>query len=278
MHTAILKNIDGYSVVHGFSSPAVDPEATKAAVKLVVQGSSECNQVKSRIAVLAGKIKMIRVSMAKLNGEGHKVKRSESPNKDKLMKRLEAKYFAQEEKLEELTKELIRENQNLKPIINQILAQNIQYFEAAGSDTPITDEKYEELSRKLASLKEGEKLDIDGTVLIDKRNTVWAKKTNNIWSNGIIEKLNEDLPSGSKLRSSLTEEETAEISAQRDSDRIKMLSQSEKDKELEGQKEAIKNKAAIMKSRFEIEDDPSALSKAKAWLSREKTALEAKYQ
>jgi hypothetical protein len=277
MRTAIIRKIDDHIVILNFDVLARDPEATKTAVKFAADGNDTIKNLRDRIKVAIDKIHLIRVAMSDLHKEAFKVKMSNLPDKDLILKRLETKFIAKAEKVDELKQVIIDHNKQMRVIIDKLVISNTVYCEPSGKEISLTEEDYQELHAKFSSLKSDEKLAATGEIIIDKRHIEWTKKVNGIWTKGIISKLGEDLPTDSKLVTELTNEEQEEVRKQLETKRIANMTDSEKAEELGGMTESLLNQAAIMKSRLELKEDSAALSKAKAWLQSERTKLEAKY-
>ncbi len=144
-------------------------------------------------------------------------------------------------------------------------------------ETHISDYTASQIISHLQTLSDRELLKDDLTIMRDLRGKTLYKKSNNHWNHRVIEVLNDDILPDEKLEEELTETEILEIRAQYEIDRIKTLSEEEKEKEKNEAKETVAMECAILKSKLEILDDPDALAKAQASYNDKILEIELKY-
>lgn len=269
MKTALTREINGKTIIIGFSDPVIDPVETEKKILAlkVLDESDESRKLKAKIKEIGERQRMGLQAMkesAQLQYAGHK------PQSDAKKKEGQAQYTKAEILMAE-NKPLIQDFKNKK---NQLVKENAVYFQPKQSEVFIEDAQYEKFMKK--EIGEFGKLTLAGKVIPDYSGHFIYQKIENRW---IILTLilGDKFPSGAILERDLTEEQKIEISEQAENDRIAELSGPEKEAEKQSMIAGIANQAAAMRSALEIQGDPDALIKSQDWYSEQLALIEEKY-
>lgn len=286
MKTILIENIDGYDVIKGFGNLTIDQVSTRQKTKEKMRDTQEFKTIESNYTRIKEKREQIQ-ACSKIQKEViFKVEsRYREKNKiaigvkiDDTFLKLEqtelekAKINEQGERIKGFLNDLNDMNTNLQKYIgdyqkkeNEIYLADPVYFEPRIGEEVIDDETFKILSVKFdQAVKDGNKIDKTGQLIIDKRGTQYLKE-GKICK---VEKLGEDVDG--PLLPELTAEEL-------ETERYKYMSLEEIDTEKQGIINSIAAQAAGMRSQLEIQGDSQALEKAQMWYNSEVEKVELKY-
>jgi len=269
MKTALTKEINGKTIIIGFSDPVIDPVETEKKILAlkVLDESDETRKLKAKIKEIGDRQRMGMQAMkehARLKYVGQAAQ-SET-------KRIEAiGHYNKVDVLMAENKPLIESFKNKK---KELVRENAVYFQPKPSEVFIEDEQHETLTQ--IEIGEFAKLCIDGNVIPDYSEQTIYQKVKDRW---IIVNLDfgESFPIGAILNRDLTDEQKVEISTQTESDRIIELSAIDKETEKNAAIDNAAIQAARMRSVLEIQSDRDALTKAQEWYNEQLLIIEEKY-
>lgn len=276
MKTAIFEEIEGHKIIRGFSRLSIDPESTKKAAKAIANEDNLAKNIRQSIAKTNLEIKSLRKEMGKLLTDGRKIKNSQLPDKDKQLKKIEARFLVKEEEVNIKREQLKDHYRDLKARTDEILNQSTIYFETTAKEIRLNENQYINLITKMKSKKGAELLTADGEIITDKRGVIFWQKKGNTWTEKTINKLGEDIPEDGKVELNAIEQK--EINDQQNKNRISKLTTEQKAAEKNRHMDILLNQAAIMKAKLELQDDSDALAKAKQWLKDKEDEVKAMYK
>ncbi|HUX59721.1 MAG TPA: hypothetical protein VMV32_00300, partial [Ignavibacteriaceae bacterium] len=174
MKTALTKEINGKTIIIGFSDPVIDPVETekKILVLKVLDESDETRKLKAKIKEIGDRQRMGVQAMkehARLKFAGQfpqsEVKRKEGQS-----------HFSKVEVLMAENKPLIESFKNKK---KELVKENAIYFQPKPGEVFIEDEQHETLTQ--IEIGEFAKLCIDGTVIPDYSEQTIYQKIKDRW-------------------------------------------------------------------------------------------------
>lgn len=269
MKTALTREINGKTIIIGFSDPVIDPVETEKKILAlkILDESDESRKLKAKIKEIGERQRMGIQSMkehARLKFAGQfpqsEAKRKEGQDHYDKVKVLMAE-----------NKPLIENFKNKK---NQLVKEQAVYFTPKNGEVFIEQEQYEKFMKK--EIGEFGKLTLAGKVIPDYSGHFIYQKIDSRW-NILQLNLGDKFPEGAILERDLTEEQKIEIDIQAESDRIAELSGPEKEAEKQAAINNIANQAASMRSALEIQGDPKALEKSQDWYNEQLAIIEDKY-
>ena len=269
MKTAITREINGKTIIIGFSDPVIDPVETEKMILAlgILDESDETRKLKAKIKEIGDRQRMGVQAMkehARLKFVGQaaqsEIKRKEGQDHFNKVNVLMAENKPLIESFKIKKKELVKEN--------------AVYFQPKPGEVFIEDEQHETLTQ--IEIGEFAKLCIDGTVIPDYSEQTIHQKISDRW---VIINLDfgESFPVGAILSRDLTDEQKIEIATQTESDRITELSDIDKETEKNAAIENAAILAARMRSVLEIQSDPDALTKSQDWYNEQLIIIEEKY-
>jgi hypothetical protein len=251
MKTLITKKIDGYEIIIGFSNAVIDPMTSKPIVDELMQKTEEFKILKALIdkadRFAACGFKKQELALNELN------------DFESLKQDINIAEEAYNEKFQQLYKE------------------NANYFEPKIGEEIIDDTEYKHLLGLFENLPMVKKLTRDGQIINDYKGISFFIKIDSRWEYETINLLGEPLPEGAKPMNELTDDDKREITEQRNKEHFNSLSSEEKEAIRTQALESAMERAAIIKARYELEDDPDPLSKAKSWLESERQKIKEQY-
>jgi hypothetical protein len=276
MKTVITQNIDGYSVIKGFSNAAVDPEATKARVKEILTEDGDIGNLELEVKVIAAK-NQEHLKSAK---DAKRRKLSVYPMKTLLL----------QTQIEELNKDHAVTVGKFIEKKNRLFKENAVYFAPKKGEHILIDSDYKEIRDKLKSIPANHKpyvdvKDVNGFVtsisfgtIPDYRGKKYYTKSNSKWSCHVIEKLNEEIPANGKLKDTLSRSELKEIQEQVDLNRISNMSLVEREKERDSKIRYYLRISALEKTEYDLQGIEDSLEKAKSNFEVRKNEMLKRYE
>jgi hypothetical protein len=249
--TIITKEIDGQEIVIGFDVPIFDPEATKVAARDLVAAIPGDAEKKEKALSIAQKQRQLK---------------NATPEAAAV---LNAEIAALRQELHDLA--------NARQVeILKIWKENAVYFEPKKGEYIHEEEDLVELMQKMSDKPADKLLLRTGEYISDYRNRIVYEKIDNRWEKSRMEKLG-DVPKNFILKEGLNLTQLTEIQNQTEADRKSVMTSEQLQAEKEILLNEALNQAAIKKAAGDLQEDPDALSKAKAWLEQEQLRIEALY-
>lgn len=251
--TVVTKEIDGLVVVVGFDELRPDPIGTKNVVSEMLANLPEA----SELARVANRIDECRQEL-RIAVRGRD---------DTEIENLNAEIEALKSQLETL-QTVIREKRK------EMIEENAVYLEPPLGEFNLPEEEINALRLKFDNLDDGSYLLKDGTVIDDLRGFDYWEKVDDKWTRSKVEKLGENIDGNRVRPEDLKQKDIDEIESQR----IGELSDEEKSVERDRLVQAATNEAVLLLGRLElVDDDPEALTKARAFLSTKKAEIDSIY-
>lgn len=280
MNTILYKEIDGHDILIGFGQPVADPEATKVAVRGLLETTDEYTAMVNIGEKIAEINRTFRDEARRINEETNAKVRSgqiKTPaqaseyantkiqpaiaDRDSALSALEDQAKDASAAFEEKRKELSRAN----PV----------YCELKHGERMADDAEVNALRIALADKKPGNVLDTGGNELADNRDVVFWDKRQKKWKKRVAAAIGET-PKGKK-QSELTAEELAEIADQLNRERIQVMTPADRAAEKAVMVDNAGDRATHLRSRYEIEGDPDPLGRAQAWHTDDLARLDELY-
>lgn len=274
MNTRITDTLDGYTIILGLGIAQVDPEATRPIVEEAITSTNEYAAVEAKKNEITPLIKTAAQSFANAKAATSKA------DKAKYV----AEYQTAMEKVKIVESEISAIYPALETKLKELTQSNAVYFQPKSGETIITDTEAATLTTALQSAAQNDcflALNSDGSYseIEDNRGkTVWlySKKS---WSSRDITKIGDTLASGEIFTADLTASQIAEITAQKETERVAALTKTQKAEEKSAALASLVSQAAAKKSELEITGSTSAdaLAQAQAWYSEQAALIETKY-
>lgn len=258
MKTIIVKKIDGYDIVGGFSQTHIDPEGTKKAIKALELYPEENQVADAKLTEINNLLKnrLALINSAALHYE----------NKD--MKKLAMVQYEIEQRNEQISQLRDQHIELLKLAAakqKEIWKENAVYFEAKKGEKCITDDEFYEYSNLLTEAKKDKcVVSVDKKPIADLRGVKFVE-------NGKlcqVDKLGENV--GGPLMKDVTPEQFEVM-------RFDNLTAEEKTAEYDMLIDGLQSQADNMRGKLEITGDNSALVKAQEWYNSEVVKADMKY-
>jgi len=155
MKTVISKDIDGYSIIHGFSEPVVDPVSTQNAINDIVNASAERQAFVDSEQSLREKIALLyKLELQASRIDGDDVSFRES---------IDAARTTRDEALVAIN-----------AVISAARVATVLYFTPRDGEEMVSDEVAAPLEASMASLKDGHLLQRSGESIQDDRGKKYA--------------------------------------------------------------------------------------------------------
>jgi len=259
MKTVITQEIDGYTIVTGVGDPVIDAVATRLKVDKLMNNDPDMLEFHKKTQAANLKLKEFYRANKK---------RSRAARAQTLW-----------EQFQNTILEIQADRKKLNEKCTELYKKNIEYFQPKPGEFIVTDEIWQKYLALLQERKNQQVCFHGGHGLIPdlRGQRYWIKKDGK-WEHGVIEKLGEEFPCGYKTAETMPDETKHEIIEQLHTERIRGLSDDEKQKELEKEKNIALDRAAFMKSRLEVEGDDQALEKSREWHKAETERLELRYK
>ncbi len=268
MKTTITKEIQGKTIIIGFSNPVIDPVETEKKIIPLLDDTQEVRNIKLKTNEIGERQRMGILAMK----EHAKFLFSGNTQQSNSKKKEAADHFNKVNVLMAELKPFVKDFKNIK---KQYIKENAVYFQPKPCEFIITDEQYNKLVNK--EVGEFGKLTITGKVIPDYSEQIIWEKINNKWN---ILNLNfgDKLPDNTILERDLIDEMKIEIAEQKELDRILGLSSIEKESEKQNAINSIAAQAVQMRSALEIQGDNKALEKSQDWYNEQLIIIEEKYK
>ena len=262
------KEVDGFNVVTSFDPPSVDPVESHKIVDPLWAETTEYKKAEA-LSEKFGQLEQRRQQLlaaarrARNKGEHEAIGRA---------------YEAVVQEQKAIQAEAKANKPALTKQRSDLLKEHAVFFQVPNCNE-VDQETVDELSAKLHALKPGQFLTLEGFVIDDHRGEIyWIKDEFECWSKVTIRELGEEIPTGAKPRTEITQEDLKEIVHQRNIERISGLTPEQKEDEKAARIKNVLAASATKRSEFEIEGHENPLSQAKQWYNERKAEIENLYK
>lgn len=273
MKTLITKEIDGYTVLTGITSPTIDPVATIEVVRPILAETEE-------FKALQAASKSIEAERQKANEAFVAAAASVRSGKETERQRHELDVKEHREVADKLMVGLAPLVNALEQRRRALTVEHAVYFEPRVNEVHVGDEEAAEVAESLARLNKIEKLTIDGELVPDFHGMTFWRKSPDGWDKEDVWKVGDDPYAwGGILQSDLTAEQLAEIAEQLERERIAAMKPADRQAEKTARIDELATQAALRRSADEIRgmSAKDALAASKAWYDEQVAALEELY-
>jgi hypothetical protein len=247
------------------SDVQIDAERTNPIAQKELEKTDAYKQIEALKKEMAGYAQQAKQAF---NNAKRAIAESE---KSKIVDEYKARSF-QAREVEEKIKPLVPV---LQAEYKELIIKHAVYFESANANEFIVNNGDEILVKLNEAVSLNKKLSRDLKMIDDYRGKTFYKKVSGKWIEEKINVLGQKPAEGFKAE--LSEAEKLEYAEQKETERIKNLSVSEREKELSQKIDALLSQSITMRSSLEIQGDPEALKKAQEWYLLEKGKVEALY-
>lgn len=263
------KMIGAYQIVVGFATPTIDPvESAK-----VIDPLLEDTDIYKRFIELKNELGALQAEQIAIWNVWKLIKVKTSPD----WLDCERQYRRAEENIREIQAKLAHQSNLLEQKRRQLLDEHAVRFTICGCEE-VDQVTFDSLQTKLRTRAPDTYLLRDGSTLIDKIGVKYWTKPADKWIETEITELGVDVPENDAyLWDDLTKEQTIEIFAQQEVDRIAALNSTDRAEEKETKIILAKRKAGSLKSEYEIEGRFDPLADAQAWYADRLAEIEATY-
>lgn len=260
--------VDDIEIVVGFNEPYIDSQATKRITNELLRDTEEYKD----ISLLENNLDEVRnqISIA------FKLLEIAKNEKVKDLKPFIKDFNLLSEKSKSIRNEIVENRKLLSRKYDEIYNENIVRFNSKGYEQ-VEDSIYDSFFGLFIALLPDEILTREGNVIIDNRGKQIAYKDGDRWEIVTVESLSTVLPDSAKLLDELTDQEKDDIVSQIKKDETVKISQEELEDRKKNDIYGILIEAGNLKSGLELEGDPDAAKKAKAWLDERKNEIEERY-
>ena len=292
MYTANILEIDGLSVITGIDKKGIDQVETEKLIKPYLQESSEVKAIEARqnqIRVYVKNIEAVTSQEKQLlfvisTEKGIPVnlitdKHITHSQREQFQKYKEKKDFNRAQ-IETLQQDLPMLNKKKEEKRLSLIIKHVVYFETPGGQVDLTEIQAHDFNKKLCAAVEyfnktqiRRLLLITGDTVDDLRGKVAWNSIESTWKKRTIQYLTEKLETYETLEDNLTDEQKKEIAAQLEAERVANLTTEQKEVETAARIDVLLNQSVVMRSKLEIQGDPEALQKARAWYAEQVKAL-----
>jgi len=249
------KEIDGFEIITAFSSATIDPVATQKGVKPMIAKHKQVPAI-----------------------EGKKRSSNDLQQKIGVINREATILWHDKTDIQKIADELIVLNGEVREDEKQLLRDNPVFFECNAGEYRFDAETTSELMSKFLAKSDTEQIDIEGETVADYRGKLFHLLVNGKWEKQTISKLAE-LPGEIEISDcDLSDEQLAEIEAQKEKERISKLMPVDKQKEINLAIDSAAGEAALMRNKLEIQGDVDALEKSQEFYQSEVEAINLKYR
>ena len=272
MKTIFHANIDGFEIVLGFGEAFgfIDPVATAIKIAPLIKDLDEQKQM----TALNAQINTVRQEAGQAFGLADAARQ----RGDKAtLTRQNAEYQAKLSEIAELEKQLPDRVRTFEAARARITEENAAYTHPPQGEDLIDDAQAQKMVEKHATRGEGRQLLMTGEYVTDLRGRDFWMRANKRWQHMVIDKLDEEMPSGALVQDQLTDVQRSEIEIQIETDRVEALTPEECTEEVERVKAAALAQAAQKRSELEISGDKKALEKSQAAYQDALAEIEEKY-
>lgn len=249
--TILTKEIDGQEIVVGFDFPAFEPEETKKVTKDLVAAIPGEVEKREKALAIAQKQRQMKTATVE------------------AITALLVEIAAIKKELHDLAN--FKQRETLR-----IWKENAVYCEPKKGEYIYEEEDLAELMQKMSDKPVGKLLLKSGEYVSDYRNQIVYEKVDNRWEKSRVEKIG-DVSKKLVLKENLSLVQLQEIQDQNEVDRKAAMTSEQLQLEKSALLNEALNQAAIKKAAGDLQEDPNALSKAKAWLEQEQLRIEALY-
>jgi hypothetical protein len=264
MKTVIIKSIDGIEYVSGFDVPVLDPETTKQkAAEQLLEDEEFKTVMTNYIAKMQQK-------------EDEYLSYCNKCRVDKTF-RTKAAYDVFQHSQNQIQQELIQLAKQIKEARDKAFDENRTYFEPKLGEYTIEDSLCKSLINAARKLRPNERINLDGDVIQDNRGRKYYTKDGEDWHENHIEKFGDKKPKDALYKDGLSDNQKLEIEESKEIQRIRALSEENKQAEMDALIQVALHNAAIKMNELELENELNPKEKAKEWLDQEKQKILDKY-
>ena len=245
----------------------MDPAATTEAIKPLIAALPETTQANAVILKIKAQQAVLRDEDAKAVAK----KQADSS----------ADISAEEARWAQAKANIQVEEQNLCHILEAIEAakpslhrEAAVYFPPQPGEKHLSPAEETDLAEKWSALQEHKRLTLAGEIIPDWRGTEYHIKTGGVWAEEKVGHIGEALPAGAILPGDLTDDQRAEIAAQKEAVRIAGLSPDDKAKEKQSRLDALADEGVHLAARAAVQGKDFD---AAAWYAEKQGETEAKY-
>lgn len=288
MYFANIVEIDGYQIINGMHKKQIDQVRTNKLISMPLSETKEFKAIKGRmdqtkvynqnIAKYKKQMDMVIETAAIFNGiPKQAITENElTAEQKRKIQDLKDKVKFNNDQIFELQKDFPALNKALNEKRKQMTIENAIYFDQTGNTISISDDQYKKLKQDIIDNQRKTKatgikllLTSTGEIIEDYRGKEVFMCVDGIWESRIIDNLNDKPDAIEILKESLTIEQQKEIAQQAENERIKSLTDEEKQNEKTVLAERLLNDSIAMKNKLEIQGDDQALQKSKDWYNAE---------
>ena len=241
MRYAITKEVDGIKIVTGMGTRRIDRVATISKIKNVLLGKRE--ELAKNLAELTAKFEATKAKDPSALRKGIAALKNEYITWERLQIKKHAVYFGG----------------------------------IAGSEDLYDNELLDKIEKALASKMSDQVVTIDGDIIPSKKGQKFWTKQDGKYMEHVVDTIGAEPPEGAVVAGDDNPTAFEEIRAQAQAEAIGSMSTDEKRAAFKQEKDSALTRAALMRSKLEIEGKSDALSTAKAAYNEEVAALQSKY-
>ena len=270
MKTIKTEVIDDYTIFKEIKIAVIDPEATKNVVKSKLDALPESPEIYARKQHIGLKNKQLRDIQRDSNilwFDKQTLKRKlKLSDTEKLVEaQYQVKWQEVELEINSVQTELTALWSVVKEKKKNLIIYNAVYFEPNPGEVQLPDEQAMALLKLWKEKPASTQITMEGNVIPDYRNReIWNKGTGN-WVKMEVVELGIPLSEADILYVNLTDEQQAEVEAQKKINRIALLSPETKITEKEREVDSAATEAAMMKAKLDIQGELKSLGISQTW-------------